>query len=166
MGPGRHHSLGPFLQHRRSGRLALPTCAHPGDAALWRHPPCQHRLLSSRPGVCGSTRGHGHGRRIALGDRVATEGQAGGVKRMAALGQAFLDPHGSRQCPQPQVTAGRLDRIERPAQCAAMAPLRLDPVTPQQVERFVSTKPGGAESEGEEQPPSHGASSRRRLPPG
>jgi hypothetical protein len=38
-----------------------------------------------------------------------------------------------------------MDRIERPAKFAAIAHLRLDPVTQQQVERFVSTKPGGRE---------------------
>jgi hypothetical protein len=74
--------------------------------------------------------GNGHGLLLALGDIVTTEGKAGGVKLMEALRNAFLDTNGSRQFAQQQVTAIRMDLIERPATCAAIEHLRLDPVTP------------------------------------
>ena len=52
---------------------------------------------------------------IALGGIVATEGKAGRVEMMEALRNAFLDTDGEGQFAKQQITAIRMDLIERPA---------------------------------------------------
>ena len=94
IGKGRHQGLGPFLKNLRIRRIAIPTFAHQGDAAILRHHQLQHCLLQIGPMVFGIAIGNGNGLLIALGDIVATEGKAGGVKMMKALRNAFLDTNG------------------------------------------------------------------------
>ena len=55
---GRHQGLGTLLKNLRIGRIAIPTFAHQGDAAILRHEQLQHCLLQVRPMVFG----------IAMGD--------------------------------------------------------------------------------------------------
>jgi hypothetical protein len=94
IGKGRYQGLGPFLKNLRIGRIAIPTFAHQGDAAILRHHQLQHSLLQIRPMIFGIAMGNGNGLLIALGDIGATEGKAGGVKMMKALRNAFLDTNG------------------------------------------------------------------------
>jgi hypothetical protein len=86
--------------------------------------------------------GDAHGGLVALGDRVATEGKARGVERREAWLQAFLGTDSQSQLAKQQLTPIGLDCIERPAKLKAIEPLRSNPGTTQQSERFVSKKLG------------------------
>src|SRR4051812_5073178 len=108
-----------------------------GYPPILRHHQLQNRLLQVWPVVFGIVVGDAQSLLVALGDVVATEGKAGGVEMMEALRNTFLGTDGQRQFAEQQVTAIRMDLIERTAQFKTIEHLRFDPCTKEQIERFV-----------------------------
>ena len=92
---------------------------------------------------------------VALGDIVTTEGKAGRVEMMEALLNTLLRTDGQRQFAEQQVTAIRMDLIERPAKFKAIEHLGADPLTKEQIERFVGKKLRRQGQAADSQTPSH-----------
>ena len=135
------YSVASATRDRGVGDLAK-AAAHQGPPTILGHQPCYNGLLQVWPMVFGIAGGEANGVLVALGDRVATEGKARRVEMMAALGAAFLGTDRQRQLAQQQITPISMDFIERPTKLKAIAPLRSDSGTQQQIERLVSKKLG------------------------
>jgi len=80
--------------------------------------------------------GDGDGLLIAVRPVVATQGKAGRIELLEAQRDACLDTDGRGECAEQQITAIRVDLLERPAELKAVQHLCPDTLTKQQVERF------------------------------
>jgi hypothetical protein len=141
---GGHQCLGPRLEHRDVGGLAVPTWTPTGATTVWRDHQCPHGRLEVRSVISGIPVGDRHGLRIAFREVCPTEGTAGGVKMVAAQGDAFAGPHAQGQFRQEEVTAVGLGRIERAAELEAMEQLSPHAIMPHQLEGFAGKKLWGS----------------------
>src|SRR5678816_598038 len=90
--------------------------------------------------VFGIAVGDVNGLLVALGDVVAMEGKAGRVEMRKAVLNAFLGTHHQCQLAQQQITPIGMDFIERPTELKTIEHLGVDPLTKEQIKRFVSKK--------------------------
>jgi hypothetical protein len=140
---GRAQGCGTRLENRGIRRLAVPTCAHKGAAAVLGHHQFQNGRFHIRAVVFGVPVGEGHGVRSGLGHIVAREGKARGVERVAASGDAFLGTDGQGQVTPHQITPIGVDRIERATALKPVEHLRTDALMNQQVQGWVGEQLGG-----------------------
>ena len=136
---GVDQGLGAVLDNRRIRRMALPTLAPQGDTALWRHDQFPHRRLQAWPVVFRIAMGETNSRLVTLGYVAATAGKAGRVEMLEALRKTVLGTNGQGQCAAQQVTALRRDLVAGTASFQTSAHRRVDPCTPEPIERLVGT---------------------------
>jgi len=91
---------------------------------------------------------------VTCGYGVAAEREAGRVEMVEALVPTFLGTDREGQLTQQPITAIGVHRSEGTAECKAVAHLRADTCTAQQIEGLVGTKLGreGQRSRGKAQP--------------
>lgn len=113
---GREQRRRPLLKKHGLGGVAIPTVTHHGHPTVLRDHQCQDGLFQVRAVVFGMAMGARHRLLIAVGDVLASQGEARRVKRIEAEVNPCLGADGAGDLTKQQITALGIDLIERAAE--------------------------------------------------